>query len=246
MNGEEYELIIDAFTPSTIPMSRLAEYMRELAFLMGNPGSVHFKGLKSGSVRLVARIEREAVPKVRQRLQSARDPDAPADIRRPYQKLDDMLRDDNGVGKLVRGTTNVVRFPGREAARNERMGPFTEHAEFDGKIVRIGGQDQTAHALLEDTQGEIISAECSRELAVQLAKYLYGSSVRLIGNARWERTEIGRWELKSFRAKEFLPIKTDSLTTIMERLQGLNADWQREGDPAALVRRLRGGADEED
>jgi len=245
MSGEEYELIIDAFTPSTIPMGRLAEYMRELAALMGHSASVHFKGLKSGSVRLITRIEREAAPKVRVRLQSARDPDAPADIRKPYEKLDEMLRNDNGMGKLVRGTTNVVRFPGREAARNQRMGPFTEHAEFDGKIVRIGGQDRTAHALLEDAHGEIISAECSRELAVQLAKYLYSDPVRLTGNARWERTEIGRWELVSFRAKEFLPIKTDNLTTIMERLRGLDADWQREGDPVALMHALRAGPDDD-
>src|SRR6185437_6992262 len=139
MNTEEYEFHIDAFTPASIPMARLAEYLRELSLLLGHQKSVHFRRIKSGSVGVVARVEHEAVPKVRVRLQSARDPDAADDVRKPYRRIDEMLREDNGVGKLLRGTTNVVRFPGREAAKSLPMGPFTEHAEFDGQVVRAGG-----------------------------------------------------------------------------------------------------------
>lgn len=246
MNGEEYEFCIDAYTPTSIPMLRLAEYLRELSHLLGNPTSVHFKRVLKGSVRLAVAVEREAVPKVRARLQTARDPNAPEDVRRTYRKIDGMLREDNAVGKLLRGTTSVVRFPGREAARSLRMGPFTEHASFDGKIVRVGGTDQTAHALIETADNRvasangIVSAECSRELAVQLAKYLYGNPIRIIGNARWERTELGEWDLISFRAKEFAPLNADDFATVVARLRGIEADWRNEGDPVALVKRIRG------
>lgn len=239
MTTEEYEFHIDAFTPSTIPMSRLAEYLRELSLLLGHTKSVHFKSVKGGSVRVLARVEHEAIPKVRVRVQNARDPTAPDDVRNPYRRIDTMLREDNGIGKLLRGTTNVVRFPGREGAKSLHMGPFTEHASFDGKILRVGGTDQTAHALLE-TADEVISAECSRELARQLAPYLYGAPVRLIGNARWERNEIGEWERKSFRAKEFIALSAEDLATAVEKLRGIKADWRQEADPVALMRKIRG------
>lgn len=244
MIGEEYEFQIDAFTPATIPMARLALYLAELAALLGQPERVHFEKLKKGSVRLVARVEHEAISKVRMRLQNAGDPEAPEDVRRPYKKIDEMLRSDNAVGRLRRGKSNVIRFPGREAKRNPRMGPFTEPAEIDGKIVRIGGTDETAHALIEPADGGVISAECSRELAVQLAPYLYGNPVRVIGNARWERTDAGEWKLLSFRAKEFRQLRADDLAASIARLRKIEMPWDTGGDPNELLQRLREGGGE--
>jgi hypothetical protein len=237
---EEYEFHIDAFTPNTIPMARLVEYLRELSLLLGNAKSVHFKRIKSGSVRVVAAVEKEAIPKVRVRVQNARDPSAPDDVRNPYRRIDQMLREDNGVGKLLRGTTNVVLFPGRRGIKSPRMGPFTETASFDGRIVRIGGTDKTAHALLETDGAVIVSAECTRDLARRLAPFLYGAPVRLVGNARWERTEIGEWELKHFTAKDFTELSAEDLATAIGKLRGIQAEWRREADPVELVRKIRG------
>ena len=90
--SEHYEFSLDAFTPSTIPMARLAEYLRELAALLGSPEKVHFRRIMSGSVRIVATVEREAAPKVRARLQNARDPEGPKEVRRPFERIDEMLR----------------------------------------------------------------------------------------------------------------------------------------------------------
>jgi hypothetical protein len=240
MTGEEYELHIDAFTPSTIPMARLAQYMSELAALLGNTENVHFTKVKKGSVGVVARVSHEAIPKVRIRLHNARDPNAPPDIRKSYRKIDDMLRADNAVGKLRRGTSNVVFFPGRKAAASQRMGPFTEPATIDGKIVRIGGTDETAHALIEDSDGNVVSAECTREMAVELAPFLYRQPVRLVGNARWVRTENGEWEQLSFKAKEFSSLTASDLASAIGRLREMDSDWKHEADPLALLRKLRG------
>jgi len=46
MTGEEYEFHIDAFTPATIPMARLAQYLAELSVLLDQPERVHFEKLK--------------------------------------------------------------------------------------------------------------------------------------------------------------------------------------------------------
>lgn len=241
MTSEEYEFYIDAYTPSSIPMARLAQYLTELASFFGHPHSVHFARLKKGSLGVVARVAHEAVPKVRVRLQNARDPNAPQDVRKPYKKIDEMLRNDNAVGKLLRGTSNVVVFPGRKGATNQRMGPFTEPSMLDGKIVRVGGTDETAHVLVEDSDGKIWSAECTRELAVELAQFLYKHPVRVIGSARWVRTEIGEWEQLNFRAKEFIKLIDADLSAAVGKLRDIQADWKKESDPADLLRRVRGG-----
>jgi hypothetical protein len=75
-NAGEFRFTIDAFTPSTIPLLRLADYMRDFAIMLGNEGSVHpGERLEPGSTVLVAKVEREAEPKVRERLRAIRNRD---------------------------------------------------------------------------------------------------------------------------------------------------------------------------
>lgn len=42
-NSQSLDFSIDVFSPETIPMSRLAEYLYELAALYGSQAFVHFK-----------------------------------------------------------------------------------------------------------------------------------------------------------------------------------------------------------
>jgi hypothetical protein len=119
--------------------------------------------------------------------------------------------------------------------------PFTEQATIDGKIVRVGGEDQTAHVRIKDSSGRVWSAEVSHDLSTQLARLLFVVPVRLAGSARWERNEAGEWELVSFRAKEFSVLKDEVLATAIGRLRSIDADWRREHDPLALLIDLREG-----
>ena len=79
---QEYRFKIDAFTPETLPMARLAEYMAELATLLGTQERVHFVRLEGGSTTLVQEIEYEAIPKVRERLNGIKTRSAPEDAPR--------------------------------------------------------------------------------------------------------------------------------------------------------------------
>ena len=75
---EKFTFRIDSFTPETLPMARLAEYMAHLAALYGSEERVHFDKLKKGSAILQVIVDEPAIPKVFQRLQSVKsgDPDA--------------------------------------------------------------------------------------------------------------------------------------------------------------------------
>jgi hypothetical protein len=54
MNGEYRFRIEDSYTPATLPMERLADYIAVLARLLGDQANVHFRGVEHGSAVLVA------------------------------------------------------------------------------------------------------------------------------------------------------------------------------------------------
>jgi len=234
-----YTFHIDAYSPETIPMSRLAEYMLALADMYGEKGNVHFAGLKAGSTQILSRVEREAVPKVRQNLISAAEP-TPSDQVTAYKKLNDMLRADNAEANLLRSDSNVLTFPGRRLPRPAKLGPFTQAVEKDGVLVRIGGKDRSAHAIIDDGEGNSWSFEVTHDLARELALQLYDRPIRLIGTGRWFRDEEGRWQHKDLKATAFQILNADSLADVVGRIRSLPPEaWNLGDDPIAALQAIR-------
>lgn len=234
-----YTFRIDAYTPDTIPMARLAAYMAELAAMFGEKDRVHFKGLKAGSTKLLSRVEREAAPKVRNNLANATSGDE-GEAAKSFKKLNEMLRDDNAEAKLVRGKSNILNFPGRKAVRPPKLGPFNHGVAKDGILVRIGGKDKSAHAIIEDGDGCTWSFEVSREMAKELAHYLFTKPLRLTGQGRWFRDEDGQWQYSTLKAAEFKVLDEASLLEVVGRVRGLPKEtWKQGIDPIEMLRSLR-------
>jgi hypothetical protein len=235
----EFIFKIDAFRPETLPMKRLAEYMLDLARLLGETERVHFRAVKKGSTALVQHVEPEALPKVRQRVRDANGPDSPPELARLREKINDMLASDNAVGLLSeKGSSRVVlKFPGRLSVGTV-IGPVVEEGALQGTLVRIGGEDQSAHAHVQDGDQTYI-CEMPRELAKRLSPYLYGQPVRVYGRGRWRRERRGEWVLIDFKARDFEPLETDSLANLAGRLANVpSAGWDT-GDPIGDWRKLR-------
>ena len=55
--GSEYRWVLEGFTPATIPMTRLAEYMQQLGKLLGSEAAVHFVRVEDGSVAMVSKVD---------------------------------------------------------------------------------------------------------------------------------------------------------------------------------------------
>lgn len=227
-------------------MARLAAYLAELAKLLGNDSQVHFREIKRGSAVLVTDVERVAAPKVRERLTrvegAASKWQERDDTSEPFRKLNTMLASDNAVGKLQRGRAVVLRFPGRESAR-EKIGPVTQATEIVGQLVRIGGRDKTSHAQVEDAEGRAWSIVMTREQARSLAPHLYGDVMRFSGSGRWVRTEAAQWELDEMRLNSWETVTNESLR---ESVTGLRIEFKYPisgSDPIALLQDLRHGDD---
>lgn len=243
MVGDDvYTFSIDAYTPDTIPMARLAEYMAVLAVMFGERDSVHFSSLQPGSTRLLTRVQREAAPKVRENLVAASVGDGRPEAIKAFKAANEMLRKDNASATLALDDANILDFPGKRLLRPPKLGPFTQAFQKDGLLVRIGGVDRTAHAMIEDSVGTIWSFETTRELAVELAQYLFGQPVRLTGTGRFFRDEDGQWQHSALKASGFEPLQAGDLADAVERIRRLPGDsWLTHGDPMQALLALRDG-----
>jgi hypothetical protein len=234
----EYRFTIaDSFTPETLPMERLGEYVAALAKLLGEQANVHFRGIEAGSAVLVATIDAPAQPKVRERVLMVRDGGGPSDARKAFADLDEMLREDNATGTLSDGPGGVIiPFPGRNGPEPLVYGPFREDGTIDGQLIRVGGKDETVPVHLRD--GAIIHTGlvCTPEIARRIAPHLYGPTLRVHGTGTWVRTGAGVWELQRFRISDFEVLDDAPLLTVVGNLRKVKgSDWSTVPDPVSVL-----------
>src|ERR1700722_17504157 len=123
----EYNFSIDAYSPDTLPMKRLAQYIQQLADLYGNHDQVHFARIEKGSAVLVAAVENTAVPKVRERIESAKTENGSPEILRAWDNINDLLRKDNAKASLREaGSAEILEFPGREMPQPDFKGSISQ------------------------------------------------------------------------------------------------------------------------
>lgn len=238
--------ITESFTPDTIPMVRLAEYLAEFGKVLGEIDSVHFAEVTDGSVSLAAFVETPAQPKVFDRLKSLAHGDGPSEARNAWQRIDDMLAKDNAAAELLDGdNVVVVNFPGKHRTSPKSYGPFSQEGIIEGEVVRVGGMDDSAHVTLRD--GDRVYSGCvvSKDLARLLANHLFGGTVRARGTGKWVRHPDGEWELRSFRIKSFELLDDTPLTDLVDRLRAIGGnEWGNTEDPFEEVLSERGDRSE--
>jgi hypothetical protein len=229
-DGSEYRFVIDAYTPDTMPMVRLSEYMHELSQILGEPGAVHFRRLERGSTALVSTIDREATPKVRSRVVSLRRGEAPKEVRVAYEGINRLLRADNAVGVLIerrKGATPtsalVIRFPGREEV-HEEFPAIRQQGSVDGIVTGIRGKDETIHVTLQAEGEQISGFVTNKTIAKQLATKLF-EPVRLFGRGRWMRDAEGNWSLLDFRIESFDALADVPLSTALADIRAIASEW---------------------
>lgn len=237
----EYRFRIDAFTPETIPMARLAEYLADLAVVLGNRERVHFHRIEKGSTVNVIRVEWEAEPKVRERIKAVKLKEAPDDVLKAAKNIDRRLADDNAVGVLLDPTgAKIIKFPGRELLTKLAYGPINQAGSFQGVPIRVGGESDPVPVHLEDGQNKYIVL-ARRTLAKEIARYLFSAVVRVEGTGRWTRAADGEWELHTFYAQSMQLIEDADIRKNVEELRRIDADWKKLNDPLGELHRIRHG-----
>jgi hypothetical protein len=238
----ELRYVIDGLTPETLPMARLADYVREWAVLLGETSHVHFDRVSNGSAVLVAKIEPQASPKVAARVSSLRDGTAPAEVRSAYARLDNMLVEDHAAAVMVDPQgAEIIPFQGRHRPQPVVYGPFDQEGTLDGTLVRVGGK-RPITAFVDDGHR---SYKCvvTKELAKRLASHLY-ETVRVTGTGRWSRDGDGKWLLHSFRVGSFEKLDERPLSAVLAELRAVPGNgWRDAENPYHELHRLRYGED---
>ena len=237
----EYKFHIDAFSPSTIPLERLSEYLGYLARILGEKASVHFNRLEGGSTTPVIRVDREALPKVRERIHLVRAEEGPADTRVAFQEMNKRLAEDNANGALYDPAgAKVLRFPGRDDAYHVEFGPISEPGTFEGIPINVGGKLENVPIHLQDGD-EIHIVYAPRRVARGIAQHLFTTPVRVEGKGRWMRNRMGEWVMQHFVADQFEVLSAESFADTFARLQKLDAEWKKHPDALEELNRERNG-----
>ena len=223
-------------------MARLAQYMQNLATMLGHETAVHFQRLKPGSTQLVTTIDHEDVPKVATHLAQVKRGDGGVDATKAQAEIDRLLAEDNATGFVYEDdddSAEVIAFPGVTKPMPMTYGPFNQVGSLDGILISVSGADQTVHLQLQNGEIKYTGIDTNRETARRLAKHMY-EPIRIFGTGRWMRDQEGNWILKKFRVDSYDVLAADDLKDAIGRMRDVEgSEWKNMDDPIAALRALR-------
>lgn len=240
-----YALRIRGSDPASLPLGKVAEYLREFSALLGDLPSVRFAGLVKGSAVLRSYVPPQDEQVVQVRLLEAKSlPDSPsADQANKVARL--LGRDGFRAELIDRKNNKVLDFFMPEAA-NRAIGEVivSDSGTLDGVVVGIQGADDTVHVRLRDSDG-VESKVIFRDLtqARELAHRFRGSPVRVHVHGTWKRSVEGVWTTNNVYADRFEDLDETSALDVFEKLRAIPGNgWSDADDPMNAWRNLRDGA----
>jgi len=233
----EFRFKIDAgYTAETMPLTRLAEYLQELAVVLGDEPHIHLLKVDSASAVPVFHIDEEAAERVRGRAAAVRRGTAPAGAMKGYRNLNRMLQEDRGHATFFEGEAEIIPFPGG-AAPGEPIRDIAQQGTLDGELEKIGGPRDWVPIHLRTMDKEPITGCFARKAVIQQLAPLIYKPVRLYGRGRWQRSPDGRWTVERFLVDSFEPLNRAPLINVIANLRKIKSDWDK--TPIATLHTLR-------
>lgn len=240
MAYKKIKLIIDGYTPNTLPIAKLADYLKNFAALVGTEADIHFEKVGKGSAALVNRVRDDIVMQTRSRIAAAERGEAPPDAIRGLIGLKELYRLDETTGRIKEDRHRLLEFP---KSKTVQYGTIVEEGTLEGIVIRIGGKDETAHVTIQDG-GKTYSCVTNTAKAKELRDYLfeYEKPVRFFGRGKWTRTASGDWELIEFKLRDYEPLNNDELLQVLDRMRQIpGSGWGKVDDPLGRLDEIRKG-----
>lgn len=242
MTRKELHFSIEEATPYTLPMARLADYLRELGKLFANQERVHFLRVDEGSAACTMEVEEEVALIISERVTEAAKGKGPVQAVRAFQSLRSFLEKDGKSAYMEWKDGDVlVHLPKKAETGAETFGPFWQEGSLDGILWKIGGLDETVpvHLFYE---GAHHICNTTREVARELGHHLYGKPIRVHGRGKWYRNAEGKWELRWFDIYRFDSLSDDSLLEAVAKLRTVpDNDLMTSKDPLGDMHKIRHG-----
>jgi hypothetical protein len=239
----KYVFRLKKFTPDTLPLDRLGAYLSALAVLVGKDSGVTFDKVTKGSAVLNLRVPDEAVAKVETRVKNVVD-DPEGDAGKSVERLNALLREDGDSASFsaAKGAP-LLKFAGVCANADYFAFPVVkEPGEFSGRIIRIGGKDNTIPISLLASDGKTVFCTADPDMARRLKVYLLEDiDVTLYGQGKWERIG-GKWELLEFKISDAQVLDFSGADETLARAIGSGSGWDTFTHPIEAFLALRHGA----
>lgn len=228
---EELSFVIPGYTPDTIPLHRLIEYLQQIAAVLGDPENIHLMEVKKGSAEPVLRAPKAVAIGARDKAKRIQRGDGTRRQVDAFNRIGKMLRRDSrdaGAPALLRSQSKVVLEIPAAPEDEGSLNGIRQASSVDGQLIRVGGAGEIASLQVQDLQGNILSRfTAKRDLAKDLAKLLW-EPVRLSGIGLWERTSEGEWRLERMQVQSFERLEDEDLSLVLERMRSLPVVWPKD------------------
>ena len=240
--GQEFEFVVDGFSPDTMPVNRLAEYLQDVATLMGEYAHVHLRGIAPGSHRAILSVDDAAVPKVVERLRRVRIGEGDGKALAAANRINQRLAEDNTSGQLASSfSENVYLFPGVQRHNQTRVGPISDSETVIGFPIRLGGKGDVVPVHIEEPSGNVVTCHASREIAREIAHHIFTQSIRVHGIGKWSRDGHGDWVREDFVIHTFEVAPSLDLVDDIEAMKPAFHEIASVEDPLKLLNQIRHG-----
>lgn len=222
---ERFEFTVPGYTPKTMPLDRLIEYLSQLMVILGQPSDLHLVDIKESSTRPIILARRDVARKVRTRAREVWSGGGPARAQDAYRRVRRMVAEDGGKpAVLAFRQEKILEFEGDALAEDQVVPSVRQPTTISGELVRVGGTSEYAQLLVEDFSGNVI-AGCTvdKSHAAELGALIY-KPVRLHGIGSWSRSERGAWELTRLHVQTFEALKDEPLDGVIDEALA-TLDW---------------------
>jgi hypothetical protein len=237
---EELIFVIPGYTPETMPLNLLIDYLQQMSVVLGDPENLHLVEIKKGSVAPTFHVTKAVAVEARERASKVQRGDGTKKQVDAYNRIRHMVRRDSrdaGSRALLRSSERVVlEIP---AAPDELgfLSGIRQASTIDGQIIRLGGAGDDATLQVQELDGRIMSGfTAKRSLAKELAPLMW-EPVRLFGTGQWCRTEEGVWQLERMQVQTYERLDDENLGVTLERLRGLKVAWPEDANERILSER---------
>lgn len=239
----EYRLKIDGYSPDTMPMKSLVEYLADIATLFGQESSVHLVKIEASSVSPVVLVDWDAEVKVLDRVNTAKRGEGPEEPIRAIENINARLRSDNTSALLLNpNKKNVIEFPGIkfQPVKPVEWPSINQSATLFGVPIAVGGKNDPVPVHLQDGLTEL-HLHADRAKAKAIAQFLFSTVIKVIGRGRWRKSSGESWILERFTIDEFEPVKLANMDEALAQLRGIDSAWKRSEDPLSELDAIRNG-----
>jgi hypothetical protein len=234
------------FTPTTLPMARLAEYLVDLAVLLGHKESVHLIEIQDGSAAPLVLYDALEEGRIFSRVRGAVDGTGHPDAIEAFQRIDRRLKRDDGSARLINGKAELADFPGVNQPQSDTYPKIRERGTITGRLRRVGGKGDTIPIWIERADAKMFYCEANEFLSKQLSEF-YLQIIRVHGLGTYERDENDKWVQTKFTIQGYdpTPLAEESIIATFDKLRAIEGnEWNEVTDPLAELSRIRHGEDE--